>query len=93
MFAALALNFLVCTFSEKNKSRLYLCCFFVLSLQVKIVPRSFTACADAYLSPCIQTYLKQFVAGFDADFLKNVQVSFMQSDGGLAPIERVTIKS
>ena len=24
---------------------------------VRIVPRGFTACADAYLTPCIKTYL------------------------------------
>ena len=50
---------------------------------VKLVPRSFTACADAYLTPCIQTYLDQFLAGFDAEVEKRVQVLFMQSDGGL----------
>ena len=50
---------------------------------VKLVPRSFTACADAYLTPCIQTYLAQFLAGFDAEVESRVQVLFMQSDGGL----------
>lgn len=53
---------------------------------IKIVPRAFTACADAYLTPCIQIYISKFVAGFDADFLKNVNVQFMQSDGGLTSI-------
>ena len=50
---------------------------------VKLVPRSFTACADAYLTPCIQAYLDQFLAGFDDQVEQRVQVLFMQSDGGL----------
>ena len=54
---------------------------------VKVVPRGFTACADAYLTPCITEYLQQFVKGFDCNLLKNVSISFMQSDGGLASID------
>jgi len=54
---------------------------------VKIVPRGYTACVDAYLTPCIQTYLKNFKSGFDKK-LNKVNLLFMQSDGGLTPINK-----
>lgn len=54
---------------------------------VRIVPRGYTACADAYLTPCIKTYLSSFCAGFK-DNLKGTQVLFMQSDGGLTPMDK-----
>ncbi|XP_071151773.1 5-oxoprolinase-like [Mytilus edulis] len=53
---------------------------------VRVVPRGYTACADAYLTPCI----KEYVAGFSSGFQNNVKdskVLFMQSDGGLTPME------
>lgn len=50
---------------------------------IKAVPRGFTTCADAYLTPVIKTYVASFCAGFD-NGLDNVKISFMQSDGGLA---------
>lgn len=53
---------------------------------VKLVPRSFTSSADAYLTPCIQKYISNFVSGFDSQLLDEVNVSFMQSDGGLADV-------
>ncbi|XP_054983894.1 5-oxoprolinase isoform X2 [Sorex araneus] len=53
---------------------------------VRIVPRGHTACADAYLTPTIQRYVQGFCRGFQ-DQLKNVQVLFMRSDGGLAPMD------
>ncbi|GMH44654.1 hypothetical protein BSKO_12606 [Bryopsis sp. KO-2023] len=53
---------------------------------VKMVPRGFTASADAYLTPCIQRYLNGFRSGFD-EGLKDVQLLFMQSDGGLAQVD------
>ncbi|GLC33195.1 hypothetical protein PLESTB_000360500 [Pleodorina starrii] len=53
---------------------------------VKMVPRGFTAAADAYLTPHIRRYVADFVAGFDTG-LKDVQVLFMQSDGGLSPVD------
>lgn len=31
---------------------------------VRAVPRGYTACADAYLTPCIRHYLDSFRAGF-----------------------------
>lgn len=53
---------------------------------VKIVPRGYTTAADAYLTPHIVTYIDKFVAGFDHNLLQRVEVSFMQSDGGLAEV-------
>ncbi|XP_072458758.1 5-oxoprolinase isoform X2 [Notamacropus eugenii] len=52
---------------------------------VRIVPRGHTACADAYLTPTIHRYLQGFCKGFQGH-LKDVQVLFMRSDGGLAPM-------
>lgn len=52
---------------------------------VKMVPRGFTAAADAYLTPHILRYIDTFQKGFD-DGLPEVQLSFMQSDGGLTPV-------
>lgn len=52
---------------------------------VRIVPRGCTTCVDAYLTPIIKRYLQSFSRGFDAG-LANVKVSFMQSDGGLTPM-------
>ena len=46
---------------------------------VKMVPRGYTACADAYLTPVILTYLQGFREGFDDGF-NNIKVSFMQSN-------------
>ncbi|XP_066600617.1 5-oxoprolinase [Prorops nasuta] len=51
----------------------------------RIVPRGFTACADAYLTPHIKKYLKDFASGFKNN-LNGVNVLFMQSDGGLTPM-------
>ncbi|XP_067005081.2 5-oxoprolinase isoform X2 [Anabrus simplex] len=53
---------------------------------VRIVPRGFTACADAYLTPHIKKYVQGFASGFK-DNLKGVNVLFMQSDGGLTPMD------
>ncbi|KAJ9590444.1 hypothetical protein L9F63_016531 [Diploptera punctata] len=53
---------------------------------VRIIPRGFTACADAYLTPHIKKYVSGFASGFKNN-LSGVNVLFMQSDGGLAPME------
>jgi hypothetical protein len=53
---------------------------------VKMVPRGFTTAADAYLTPHILRYLATFQSGFDAG-LSQVQLGFMQSDGGLSPLQ------
>uniref|UniRef100_A0A1A8MXN4 5-oxoprolinase, ATP-hydrolysing n=3 Tax=Nothobranchius TaxID=28779 RepID=A0A1A8MXN4_9TELE len=54
---------------------------------VRAVPRGYTVCADAYLTPKIHQYLKGFTSGFKGG-LKDVDVLFMQSDGGLTPMEQ-----
>ena len=51
---------------------------------VKMVARGFTAAADAYLTPHIMKYLQTFRSGFD-EGLGDVELAFMQSDGGLSP--------
>ena len=53
---------------------------------VRIVPRGFTASADAYLTPAIKKYLSGFSSGFK-DNLAGTNVLFMQSDGGLTPMD------
>ncbi|XP_068017179.1 5-oxoprolinase [Melanerpes formicivorus] len=53
---------------------------------VRAVPRGYTACADAYLTPCIHRYLRSFRAGFTRQ-LQEVPVLFMRSDGGLTPMQ------
>lgn len=45
-----------------------------------------TSCADAYLTPHIQRYLNGFSAGFTNN-LKDINVLFMQSDGGLTTLK------
>ncbi|CAP34677.2 Protein CBG16813 [Caenorhabditis briggsae] len=52
---------------------------------IKVVPRGFTVCADAYLTPKIMEYLDGFQAGFTD--LSQVRVNFMQSDGGLCEMK------
>ena len=65
-------------------------CFSQISLSsevmpmVKLVSRGHTCSAAAYLTPKITTYLASFKAGFDAE-LGKVPLTFMKSDGGLAP--------
>ncbi|KAL7124304.1 hypothetical protein ABFS83_14G039700 [Erythranthe nasuta] len=58
-----------------------------LTPMVRAVPRGFTACVDAYLTPVIKEYLKGFISKFD-EGLGKLNVLFMQSDGGLAPESR-----
>lgn len=53
---------------------------------VKLLPRSHTSCAAAYLTPQITNYLASFQKGFDDNLAKNVPLQFMKSDGGLAPV-------
>jgi 5-oxoprolinase (ATP-hydrolysing) len=54
---------------------------------IRLVPRGFTSCAEAYLTPHVDRYLQSFRSGFQ-DNLKGVEVMFMQSDGGLTAMER-----
>lgn len=52
---------------------------------VRIVPRGFTSCADAYLTPHVKRYVQSFASGFK-NKLEGTKVLFMQSDGGLTPM-------
>lgn len=54
---------------------------------IRIVPRGFTSCAEAYLTPHVDRYLASFKAGFHKN-LEGVEVLFMQSDGGLTNMNR-----
>ena len=58
--------------------------------RVKLIERGQTCCVDAYLNPHIFRYLASFVKGFDSELYSRVQVFFMQSDGGLAPLDKFT---
>ncbi|KAG9444966.1 hypothetical protein H6P81_016306 [Aristolochia fimbriata] len=58
-----------------------------LTPMVRAVPRGLTASVDAYLTPVIKEYLSGFISRFD-EGLEQVNVLFMQSDGGLAPENR-----
>jgi len=53
---------------------------------VKLVSRGHTTCAAAYLTPKITNYLQSFTVGFDDPSLTNVPLTFMKSDGALAPV-------
>jgi 5-oxoprolinase (ATP-hydrolysing) len=53
---------------------------------IRMVPRGYTVCADAYLTPCIQRYVEGFVKGFKNP--ENLKVHFMQSDGGLTSMDK-----
>jgi 5-oxoprolinase (ATP-hydrolysing) len=65
---------------------------------IKLVPRSTSACADAYLTPAIKKYIAGFQKGFKGSLgsqsvkkergSKGTRCEFMQSDGGLVDVER-----
>lgn len=50
--------------------------------------KSVSACIDAYLTPCINVYLKSFQDSFSS----KVNVLFMQSDGGLTSLSGYILK-
>ena len=54
---------------------------------VKIVSRGDTTTVDAYLTPHIKKYLRNFRSGF-RDELRHTSLLFMQSDGGLVSADR-----
>ncbi|KAB8085357.1 hypothetical protein EE612_008177 [Oryza sativa] len=58
-----------------------------LTPMVRAVPRGLTASVDAYLTPVIKEYLSGFMSRFEGGG-EQVNVLFMQSDGGLAPERR-----
>ncbi|EPY52713.1 oxoprolinase [Schizosaccharomyces cryophilus OY26] len=60
---------------------------------IKYVPRATSATADAYLSPVVRRYLSGFQSGFlhglkTQGHPKGVRCEFMQSDGGLADVNK-----
>eukprot|EP01132_Coremiostelium_polycephalum_P001228 gene1228-1551_t len=59
---------------------------FELMPMIKIVPRGLTTCVDAYLTPLIEAYIRNFTRGFD-EGIEDVDISFMMSDGGLCPVD------
>ncbi|NWU68681.1 OPLA oxoprolinase, partial [Pterocles burchelli] len=61
----------------------------VVAPMARAVPRGFTTCADAFLTPAVRRYLQSFREGF-RDHLRDVPVLFMRSDGGLTPMSRFT---
>jgi len=64
---------------------------------IKLVPRSTSACADAYLTPAIRKYIDGFQKGFEGGLgtesvknekgTKGARCEFMQSDGGLVDVD------
>lgn len=65
---------------------------------IKLVPRATSACADAYLTPTIKTYISGFQAGFEGGLgsesvkqqegARGARCEFMQSDGGLVDVDQ-----
>ncbi|CAG8889497.1 unnamed protein product [Penicillium egyptiacum] len=65
---------------------------------IKLVPRTTSACADAYLTPAIKKYISGFQAGFEGGLrsdsvkqqagTKGARCEFMQSDGGLMDVDQ-----
>lgn len=55
------------------------------SQRTKIVPRGNSAVVDAYLTPAIERYLRNFSDNFEDVEASLSKIEFMQSDGGLVP--------
>jgi len=72
---------------ESVESAVHLSLSHELMPMLKIVPRASTSCVDAYLTPKIRKYIDDFCSGFQNQ-LQGVGVHFMQSDGGLCPVEQ-----
>lgn len=53
---------------------------------IKYVPRASTTVIDAYLAPIIKKYIENFKSGFE-DGLKDTELLFIKSDGGLCAAE------
>ena len=56
---------------------------------IKMISRGMSASADAYLTPAIKDYARTFKEGFIRN-LAGARCQFMQSDGGLVDINRLT---
>lgn len=59
-----------------------------VSQRIKIVPRGNSAVVDAYLTPAIERYLRNFSENFEHVEASLSKIEFMQSDGGLVPSRR-----
>eukprot|EP01125_Pyxidicula_operculata_P019466 TRINITY_DN7073_c0_g1_i1.p1 TRINITY_DN7073_c0_g1~~TRINITY_DN7073_c0_g1_i1.p1 ORF type:complete len:1297 (-),score=340.42 TRINITY_DN7073_c0_g1_i1:11-3901(-) len=57
-----------------------------LMASVKAVARGHTATVDAFLTPYLVSYIEGFKSGFE-DTIKDVDVKFMKSDGGLCDVK------
>ena len=67
-----------------------ICLSSAVSPRSKIVPRGNSSVLDAYLTPVIKQYLKQFSKSFPNIEQCGVRVDFMQSDGGLVPSTKLS---
>ncbi|CAD7936105.1 unnamed protein product, partial [Amoebophrya sp. A120] len=81
---------------KKNLKQKFISTSSQLCPMKKAVPRGFTTCVDAYLTPKILEYVEQFCDGFDKqnghefrEFYEK-KLLFMQSDGGLTNIDNFT---
>jgi 5-oxoprolinase (ATP-hydrolysing) len=70
----------------KNLGFVHVTCSSSIMPLPKFLPRTSTGCIDAYLTPILEDYIASFRSGFDAG-LDNVEVLFMQSDGGLCSMD------
>jgi 5-oxoprolinase (ATP-hydrolysing) len=67
-----------------------ICLSSAVSPRSKIVPRGNSSVLDAYLTPVIKQYLRQFSKSFPNLEQSGVRVDFMQSDGGLVPSTKLS---
>lgn len=67
-----------------------ICLSSAVSPRSKIVPRGNSSVLDAYLTPVIKQYLKQFSKSFPNIEQSGTRVDFMQSDGGLVPSSKLS---
>ncbi|CUM64554.1 uncharacterized protein PRCAT00002161001 [Priceomyces carsonii] len=47
------------------------------------IPRSQSTVCDAYLTPVLKSYVRNFIGGFKKDFAEHTRIEFMRSDGGI----------
>ena len=63
------------------------CSLFEIETAANLPPNGL-ACTDAYLTPCLRRYIETFSSAFEKKKLDQLNVLFMQSDGGLTPVEK-----
>jgi 5-oxoprolinase (ATP-hydrolysing) len=61
---------------------------YLKSISINLISFCLIACTDAYLTPCLKRYIDTFSNAFEKDKLNQLNVLFMQSDGGLTPVEK-----